>query len=572
MGRRWVVVVGLLVSAACQKGVIGDAPGLPPNGSGNPDNPNNPSNPNDPTEAMPPPVPTPEACATAPITAGPAPLRRLTNTEYTNTIASLFAVPNAAANFPDDPLYDGYDNAGGSANITDVRADQMNDESALIAQQAVMSLASLISCPVASVDDACALAFIKTYGQKIYRRPLADDEVATLKSVWDEAAPISNTVEERFELVIEAMLMAPQFSYKVEVGDPTKPPPGAGLVQLTGYEIATRLAFFIWSSTPDDALLQSAATGKLDTKDGIKSEAQRLLADDRAKAGIANFTGQWFELSSLDMLAKDATMFPQWTPQLRDDVKSETERFFEDIIWTQHGSLKDVLTAPTTFVNADLAPIYGITSVMPSQGWVKVTLPAAERKGVLTQASFLATHAHGQVTSPVKRGLFIRNKFLCQDLPPPPNNVAIVVPTPNPHSTNRQRMQQHDSDPACYSCHQMMDPVGFGFELYDAIGQHQTTENGMPIDATGNVMGTMDIDGPFNGALALIDKLAGTQQVEQCMVTQTFRFAEGRRDTADDGCAILHLQQSFHAGNQDLLGLIVEMVQSDFFRYRPLVQ
>jgi uncharacterized protein DUF1592/uncharacterized protein DUF1588/uncharacterized protein DUF1587/uncharacterized protein DUF1595/uncharacterized protein DUF1585 len=556
------------VAASCHSGLIGD-PASAIEAPNDPNHPSDPGNPNDPNDPSP---PDPAMCANAPVRAGPAPLRRLTNTEYTNAVAALLAASNAAQDFPDDPLVDGYDNAGASANITQVRAERMVDAAEKVAGQAVTALATLLPCTPASLDDACALRFIRAFGQRAYRRPLEDDEVMILKTVWDQSAPISMNPGERIELVIEAILTAPQFIFKVEVGDPSSAP-GQGLVALTGFEIAARLAFFLWSSLPDDALMSSASTGKLATADGIAAEARRMLMDDRAKAGIANFTGQWFELSGLDMLEKDATAYPEWTSGLRAAVKSETERFFDDIIWTRHGSLRDILSSRDTFVNSDLARLYGVGAVSPAQGFVKVTLPEGERKGVLTQASFLASHAHGLVTSPVRRGLFIRRKFLCQDLPPPPNNVVITIPTPDATSTNRQRISRHDSDPACSGCHHMMDPVGFGFELFDAIGKHQTQEpNGLAIDARGEVIGTGEIDGPYNGAFELIDKLAGAKLVEECLVTQMFRFAQGRRDVDEDACALYRLKQSFHANNQDLLSLVVDIAQSDFFRYRPQVQ
>jgi hypothetical protein len=511
----------------------------------------------------------------APPSAGSAPLRRLATTEYDHSINQLFGLNTsfAATTFPPDPRVDGYDNGASQANISSTRADAMLAAAESIAQAAAANLQSLLSCPKATANDACALTFIQQFGKKVYRRPLETDEVAALKTVWDQSGPLSHNNDERFGMVIEAMLMSPQFSYRAEAGDSSVPPPAPNLIALSGYEIATRLSYLIWSSTPDDKLLGDAASGALATPQGIETAARRMLADPRARFGISNFTGQWLELWALDMLQKDRTMYPSWNDALVASIRGETQRFMEDLVWARHKGLHEVLTSTTTFVDSKLAALYGLSGVtFGADGWAEVTLPG-KRLGVLTQASFLSSHAHGQVTSPVRRGLFVRRKFLCQDLPPPPNNVVITVPTPNATSTNRQRMAQHDKDPACSGCHHMMDPIGFGFENFDAIGQYQDHEtNGLPIDSSGEVFGTIQIDGQFNGAIELIQKLASAKQVEQCMVLQLFRYAEGRRDESDDQCAVASLETSYHAKDQDLLELIVDLAKSDPFRYRPVVQ
>jgi hypothetical protein len=552
--------VALILLAACRSGVIGNPAKGGPGGSG-------------PSGTTP---PGSGPCANAPVTAGSAPLRRLTTTEWDNSVNAIFnlAMSEAATTFPADGRVDGYDNAASQSNISATRADAMLTAAETIAQAAAANLQSYLNliCPNGA-DDTCALDFIKSFGLKIYRRPLAADELTALETVWTESATISKSTSERFELVIEAMLMAPQFSYKSESGDPTISPPSPNLVGLSGYEIAARMAFLFWSTTPDDQLLMDAASGTLSTTDGIERVARRMLGDQRARFGMQNFTSQWLELWALDMLPKDTTMFPQWTDALVQSIRSETERFMDDLVWAQHQSLRQVLTSNTTFVDSKLASLYGIDGLsFGSDGWTKVNLPA-HREGVLTQASFLSAHAHGQVTSPVRRGLFVRRKFLCQDLPPPPNNVVITVPTPDANSTNRQRMSQHDKDPACSGCHHLMDPIGFGFETFDAIGQYQDHEtNGLAIDSSGTVYGTNDIDGAFNGATELIQKLASTKQVDDCMVLQTFRYAQGRRDEMDDQCALSSLKQSFGDKDQDLLELMVDLVKSDFFRYRPVVE
>lgn len=547
---------GLLgACAACKPGTIGDL-------AAQIADPNKPDRPD---------LPVPPDCDE--VNVGPAPLRRLTGLEWNNSVRALFDLDlNATAAFPADPHVDGFDNSADGANISQLRADSMLDAAEQVANAATAKLSELLSCPRTNVGDECVLEFIRTYGKRAYRRALSSDEVARLKTVYDLAGPISTNVEERFSLVIQAMLMSPEFNFKVEVGDRNLPPPKPGLIALSGYEVAARLAFLLWSSSPDQTLLASAEAGNLATKEGIEAEARRMLNDPRARAGVRNFAGQWMELYGLEGEEKDTSIFPEWNDALLAAMKEEGERFLDDVIWEQRGGLQQLLRSNESIVNADLARVYGVAGVTPADGWKKVTLPAGQRRGVLTQTAFLANHAHGQVTSPVHRGLFVRRRFLCQDLPPPPNDVVITVPVPTPDSTNRQRLAAHSENGSCAVCHVRMDPVGFGFEMFDAIGKHQQVEiNGLPIDASGSLVATRDIDGPFVNALDLIDKLARSEEVEECAVKQVFRYSQGRRETLTDSCTMVSLKDQFAAQDQSFLELLVAMTTSEAFRFRPEV-
>lgn len=545
----------LVPFAACKPGTIGDLAAQIA----------------DPNKPDPPDIPVPPDCDE--VNVGPAPLRRLTGLEWNNSVRALFDLEiDAAAAFPADPHVDGFDNSADGSNISQVRADSMLDAAELVANAATAKLQDFLSCPRTNVSDMCVLEFIRSTGKRAYRRALSSDEVARLKMVYDQAGPISTNVEERFSLVIQAMLMSPQFNFKVEVGDTNLPPPKPGLVALSGYEVAGRLAFFLWSSSPDTTLLASAEAGNLATKEGIEAETRRMLNDPRARSGVRNFASQWMELYGLDEEEKDTSIFPEWNDELRAAMKEESERFIDDVIWEQRGGLQQLLRSNESIVNADLARLYGVAGVTPADGWKKVTLPAGQRKGVLTQASFLSNHAHGQVTSPVHRGLFVRRRFLCQDLPPPPNDVVITVPVPAPDTTNRQRLAAHSENGSCAVCHERMDPVGFGFEIFDAIGKHQRVEiNGLPVDPSGRLVATRDINGPFADALQLIDKLASSEEVEECAVKQTFRYSQGRREALADSCTMASLKDQFSAKDQSFLELLVAMTTSEAFRFRPEV-
>jgi hypothetical protein len=231
------------------------------------------------------------------------------------------------------------------------------------------------------------------------------------------------------------------------------------------------------------------------------------------------------------------------------------------------GKLGTLLRAPYSFVNGGLARLYGVAGIAAtSTALQKVDLPVAERSGLLTQASVLAVHADTQQTSPVKRGAFVRVHLLCQDLPPPPANANVMPPKPDPNVPTRVRFEQHRNDPACSGCHTLIDPLGFAFEGYDAIGKWRTTEAGVAVDASGDITGTRDANGPLTGALDLGRRLEGSSQARECVARQWFRFALGRAESADDECAVRASLARLDASGQDVREMLVALALTDSFR------
>lgn len=498
---------------------------------------------------------------------GPAPLRRLTRTEYDNTVRDLLGdATKPALAFPKDETALGFDNNAQALSVSSLLAEQYMTASEALAKTAVANLSQLVPCDP-TTGDACARQFIQTFGKRAWRRPLVQTEIDALDTVFTMGSTGADFAT-GIQLVIEAMLQSPYFLYRVEFGAGT-PLPSTNALPLSDYEMASRLSYFLWNTMPDDALFAAADSAQLHTKEQVLAQARRMIDDPKAHDAVANFNQQWLMLYQVDDLDKDATIFPAWNASLRPLLKQETTTF-TDAVTFGGGSLNDLLTAPYTYANQTLADYYGLQGVS-GDTFQKVSVDPAQRSGMLTQGSILALTSHADQTSPVRRGKFVQTQLLCQSPPPPPPNLNIKPPVVDPTLTTRQRFAQHTADPFCAGCHRWMDPIGFGFENFDAIGKFRTTENGTPIDSSGE-MTFSDVDGNFNAVTGLAQKLSGSQMVRDCVVTQWFRFGYGRAETMDDMCTLKSLKSQFGAGGYRIKDLIVAITQTDAFLYRPAVQ
>jgi hypothetical protein len=317
-------------------------------------------------------------------------------------------------------------------------------------------------------------------------------------------------------------------------------------------------------------LLEATASGALDTPAGIKAETERLLADPRAKQAIGSFFAQWLDFEKISKLGKadkSTAIFPTFTPGLPSLLRREAELFVEDVFFGG-GDLSLLLSGPYSFMNQELAAFYGVSGPS-SPTFEKVVLDARARAGVLTQAGFLASHAKADQTSPVRRGLFVREQLLCSAPPPPPANVNTLLPPPDPQATTRERLSLHRSAPACAGCHALLDPIGLTFEHFDGVGLWRDTEAGKPVDATGELVSTEDVDGKLDGALELAAKLSQSAQVKRCVAKQWFRFGYGRSEADVDHCTLQRLTDILTSGG-NWQALVLELTQTDAFRYRTL--
>jgi len=505
------------------------------------------------------------------------PLRRMTRFEYNNTVRDLLGdTTHPADRLPPEEEIKGFDNQAAALTVSDLLAEQYMKVSEDVATRATADIAKLVpDCdPATAGDDACATEFIAKFGTKAFRRPITADEQARYLALFDGALadPDMGTFAVGLELVIEAMLQSPEFLYRPEFG--VEKPVIADVVRLNDWEIASKLSFMLWNSMPDDELFTAAEAGKLETKAQIEEQARRMLKDDRARDAIWNFHQQWLGVTHLDSISKDTTVYPEFSDAVTPLWSEELREFTESVVVDGDGKLSTLLTAPYSYMNADLAALYGqdVTGPAPTGSeFEKVSLDPNRRAGILTQGAVLATLAKGNRTSPVYRGKFVREQLLCEALPLPPANLVIVPPDLDPNKTTREQFEEIGKNPDCSSCHTLMNPIGFGFEHYDAIGLWRDTQNDKPIDASGEIIGSDDVNGTFDGAVELADQLVGSEEVAHCVASQWFRFSYNRTVTADDQCNVDAINEKFAASDYDIRELLVALTQTDTFLYRHQV-
>jgi hypothetical protein len=286
-----------------------------------------------------------------------------------------------------------------------------------------------------------------------------------------------------------------------------------------------------------------------------------MLADPKGREGVVEFFNQYLDIEKLALTEKGSA-YPAYTAAVRTEMWNETARFVDFVVRQGDGKLETLLTSPLAMPSPGLAPLYHLA---PGQAFVP--MDPLVRSGVLTHPSVLAVHAHSDQSSPVRRGAFIRDRVLCTPLPDPPPNVNANPPVATPNATTRQRFEQHRADPSCAACHSLIDPVGFAFESYDGMGVYRTQDGTQPIDTTGTLTGTKDIDGPFEDGIELTKRFATSPQVRDCMATQWLRYAVRRAETAADTCSQAQLASAF-GQTGDIKQLLRAVVQSDAFRYK----
>jgi hypothetical protein len=509
---------------------------------------------------------TQSVCAT--ISPGASPLRRLTQGEYDNTVRDLLGdTTSPASAFPPDQRVGDFSNTAVALTVSPLLAQSYESAAEALATTAVAHLGTLVPCDTAATGEtACATQFIATFGKRAFRRPLTQDEQAALLTLYQAnraAADYDNGVQS----VIEAILQSAPFLYRPEFGASARAQ--GAILPLTSYEMASRLSYFLWGSMPDDALFAAADADTLQAPQQIADQANRMLGDPKAHPAITQFFSEWLGVDEIDNAPKDPTTYPSYTPQVRDAMQGETAAFADWVMWQSDAKLGTLLTAPVSFVNQSLATIYGITGIS-GDALQQVQLDPTQRAGVLTQAAVMTVLGKADRSSPVLRGKFVREKLLCQEVAPPPQNIVITPPPIMPGVSTREMFTMHSQVQPCKGCHTLMDPIGFGFENYDGIGQWRSVDQGQPVDSSGSLSGS-DVDGTFAGAVDLAHKLAQSAEVRDCVATEWFRYAMGRGESTDDACSLQSLKQSFTASQSDMRQLLVAVTQTAAFRYRQAV-
>jgi hypothetical protein len=422
-------------------------------------------------------------------------------------------------------------------------------------------------------DPSCAVTLYEAFAERAFRRPLERDERAWLASSW-AALPAAAPVELRLETLAELVLQAPQYLYLYSKGTAA-----STISTLDGHDRAQRLAYFLWDGPPDQALLDAASAGRLDTPAGMREHAERMLADERAKPVLRSFLGDWLELDGavilpgLDQTPKDEDLYPGFDEALRHSMRRENEAFMDYVMFEQDGSLEALFTGTRAYVDAPLAKLYGVAGPTRADEWAWVDLNPAQRAGMLTRAGFLAVHASQTMTSPIRRGVYMLKEVLCVDLPSPPANVdnSPIEITEGDMAggvtTVRQATLKRTGIAACASCHVMINELGFAFEHYDAIGRWQQNEvgSGGAIDASANLSHAGNgLDGPLDGAIELSTRLAKSPAVAQCVTKKWFEVALRRSPAPLDACSVQQVQVKT-AETQSIRELLLAMVETDSF-------
>ena len=499
---------------------------------------------------------------------GPSPLRRLTHREYDNTIRDLLGDDTRlAAQFSREEVLLGFDNNATARGTTPLLAEQYWHAAETLAARAAADPQTLTGCEpndTSAGRDTCAKAFIDRFAARAYRRPLEAADQTRLRGLYQSASTAWG-FGKAIELVLQAVLQSPHFLYRVEFGAGTA---SNGVKTLRPHELGTRLSYLLWGSPPDQPLLDAAAQGALGSTQQVAAQARRLLADARSRYVLADFHRQWL---GLELIADFDSTLDGFTDDLRPLWREETTQFIAAVLWQEDAKLSTLLSAPFSFMNARLAGFYGVTGA-GGEAFQRVALDPRRGAGILTQGGILAAHSHASKTSPVLRGKFVREQFLCNPPPPPPVGVDFTVADKDTSLSVREQAAIHRADPGCAACHQFMDPIGLGFESFDAIGRYRTLEAGKAIDSSGELFAT-DVDGAFDGPAQLAQKLASSQQVSSCFVRQWFRYAYARDEAQDvDACSVATLETSLKASGGDIPELLFALTQTDTFMFRTVAE
>jgi hypothetical protein len=486
-------------------------------------------------------------------------IRRLSQSEVQTAAALLLGISaqGLAAALGSDTRQENF-TRNADQRVGSVAAEDLWQALQSLAHEAVTQrLEALAPCPATPTgSDACAQEFIHRFAVQAFRRSVSASEEASLFAVF-QAGKLDGTYALGIELVINAVLQSGSFLYVTELGAA----PSALTVNLTGEEIATNLALLFTGAPADELLLSQGRSGRLNTATARAAAARALLKSPGGPAQVSRLLLEWLGIDTVDSAPKDTTLFPQWSA-LRADVLSESRSMVSAVVDSGDGTFKSLLLTPQTTVSAPLATFYAL----PSSGFV---MQPSYRRGLLLTSGFLASHSRPDSTTPVKRGAIIRKKLLCQELVfPSSSSVVIVVPPPDPTQTTRERFAVHSANPTCWSCHRLLDPIGFALENFDATGRYRRLENNKTIDASGMLSGAGDADGAFDDAAGLVARLADSTAVRECFQRQVFRFGSGVSGPDEERTFLDFLKQRPAASTQKIVDLLIAYVESDSFILR----
>lgn len=490
------------------------------------------------------------------------PVRRLTQAEYVRTVRDTLGVDitaEAKAVLPDDPKVDGFRNNAFALAVSTAHVDGYWSL-ALAMPERMPDWEGLLAAHAPCMDPtlACQEGFVASLGAALFRRPLESEEVASIVPVFEAADDFSAGAG----LAMSTLLMSPQFLYRLEptLGD------APATRDLDDHELASRLSYLIWGSSPDAMLIAEAQAGTLSSPEVLAAQVARMLEDRRAREYAQQYFAEWLNLDALDVMVRDPERYPEFSRALAAQMKQETLDLVDAMVWSDR-PLLDLLTVEQTWVEPALAELYGLPP--QSDGAYDLT-GHPERYGVLTHASVLASTAHGNDASLVERGLFLLENVLCGYVEQPPVGVDTTLPDLGPGAGQRELSEVRLDSVACGGCHTQIDPLGYALERYDAIGRVQSEDPwGNPLVGDG-VFRTPDGEYyPFDDVRQFVDQLAASPLVQTCMAQHHLQFALGRPIAPDD-CALDELLDQLGEAPPTLPEMLTAIALSPSFRQVPV--
>ncbi len=492
----------------------------------------------------------------------------LTNAQYDNTLRDLVGVTATLPSTvlaPDGDVVDQRKWERYQATAATLAAEIMADAAAR---------AKAITCTPTGTGEECAAHLVADFGSRAFRRPLTDTETAGYLELYANKDSLTETgsFDEAAQLILEAFLQSPQFLARPEMNATAE----GDYFALNGHELASRLSYMLWGTMPDPSLLEAATAGELSTKEGILAQAERMLLDPKARAQVATFHRKYAHMGAGTRWAeyqRSSDLYPAFHAGQIPAMSAETERMFDYLVFEQGGTFQDLLTSTVGFVNADLAPLYGLDAADFGSEFEQVELDPATRKGVFTRAGFLSAFAYFDRPSSILRGAFLQKEILCEPIgAPPPEAEGTPLPDDPNLTTDRQRVDAQTAAAVCAQCHHTaINPTGFAMGSFDAVGQYQPNENGAPIDTTAEVPmdgRTVSVSGPGD----LMTAIANSPQAQRCYAERWVEYAYQRVPNAADACVVESMAANIVQGDYTVQQLITDLTQSDSFRLRALEQ
>jgi hypothetical protein len=492
-------------------------------------------------------------------------IRRLNRDQYDNAIRELLG-PDLVlpSHLEPDEATDGLRAIGASLTTISPRGVEQYEKAAhdLVAQafEDDERRNTLVPCETEEMSEsACAKLAIEPFATRAWRRPLKSEEVDSLVRIAMTSSSVLNSFHLGIQYAFTAVIQSPHFVFRVELGEPD--PKGDGR-RFTNYEMASRMSFLLWNTIPDQDLLDSAEAGELTTDSGLEHQVDRMMADERFEDGIrAIFTDIW-TLYQLDDLTKDPAIFTHMSPDVGASAREETLLNVIDNVIDQDADFRELFTSTRTFLDRKLASIYSVRAPAREGFGETVLSDEGGRRGFLGQVSFLALQSHAVNSSATLRGKFVREVLLCQYIPPPPSDVDTSIPEASGDAvTLRDRVAIHLEDPNCSSCHELVDPIGLGFEQFDGLGHFRSLEQGATIDPSGDLDGTS-----FANAWELAGAVAAHDRLSVCMAQTMLAYASGHSVTEGEDAAVEYLNQGFESMDYSIQFLLKDMILSPAFR------